>query len=133
MYCIWIIIKQNITSEPNRFVLKSPDSSVYEHVLYFFTVNISEAVLYIYNTTNYTVLSVLVILLFNNKTRIGFMASINNYIHVNSWDAISHPCPNFKGNLVKQLMKLWHGLVIIDRIKRWMCLLIHALISNKPY
>ena len=37
---------------------------------------------------------------------------VSNYTHVKQPDAITHPCPDFQGSLVKPLLKLWHGWVI---------------------
>ena len=33
---------------------------------------------------------------------------ISNYIHVKQWDVITHPRPNFNGDLVEPSLKLGH-------------------------
>ena len=41
---------------------------------------------------------------------IGISAWVSNYIIMNEWDVITHPCPDFKSGLVKQMLKLGHGV-----------------------
>ena len=53
-----------------------------------------------------------------SSNNIGIMTWVNNYIHVNHWDVITHPCRNFNGGWIKPPLKLGHGWVIASHTTR---------------
>ena len=44
--------------------------------------------------------------------KIEMKACISNYTHVNQWDDVTHPCPNYNHGLHKSPLKLGDGGVI---------------------
>ena len=57
------------------------------------------------------------------------MTWISNYLRSYTWDAITHPYPNFNGELNKLTGKLVHGLVITSHSFTWMYLNTRAVIA----